>query len=58
LAQPIDGQSSYQLTERAGVTQYLTEPGVRKTLDFLARAAGGSRLAFTYVRKDFLEGKD
>jgi O-methyltransferase involved in polyketide biosynthesis len=27
-------------------------------LDFLARAAGGSRLAFTYVRKDFLEGKD
>ena len=27
-------------------------------MDFLARAAGGSRLAFTYVRKDFLEGKD
>lgn len=39
------------------VTQYLTESGVRSTFDFLARAAAGSRLVFTYVRKDFLEGK-
>ncbi len=38
------------------VTQYLTEAGIRKTLDFLADAASGSRLAFTYVRKDFLDG--
>ena len=38
------------------VTQYLTEPGVRKTFDFLATAAVGSHLVFTYVRKDFLEG--
>jgi methyltransferase (TIGR00027 family) len=39
-----------------GVTQYLTEQGVRKTFDFLAEAAAGSSLAFTYVRRDFLEG--
>ena len=38
------------------VTQYLTEEGVRKTFAFLAKARAGSRLAFTYVRKDFLEG--
>ena len=39
------------------VTQYLTEKGIRTTFDFLARAASGSRLTFTYVLKDFLEGR-
>lgn len=39
------------------VTQYLTEAGVRTTFDFLAQAPAGSRLVFTYVRKDFVEGK-
>jgi len=39
------------------VTQYLTEKGVRATFDWLAKAAVGSRLAFTYVRKDFLDGR-
>jgi methyltransferase (TIGR00027 family) len=39
------------------VTQYLTEQGVRATFRWLAKAAPGSRLAFTYVRKDFLHGK-
>lgn len=39
-----------------GVTQYLDEAGVSKTLAFLATAAPGSRLAFTFVRRDFLEG--
>lgn len=39
------------------VTQYLTEDGIRKTFDFLAEAASGSRLAFTYVRKDFVDGR-
>jgi methyltransferase (TIGR00027 family) len=39
------------------VSQYLTEKGVRATFDWLAKAAPGSRLAFTYVRKDFLDGK-
>ena len=39
------------------VTQYLTEAGIQTTLDFLANAPAGSRLAFTYVRKDFIDGK-
>lgn len=39
------------------VTQYLTEKGIRTTFDFLAKAASGSRLAFTYIRKDFLDGR-
>ena len=40
------------------VTQYLTEPGIRKTFAFLSKAASGSRLAFTYVRKDFIDGQN
>jgi len=39
-----------------GVTQYLTEAGVRRTLEGLRPAASGSRLAFTYVRRDFIDG--
>ncbi len=39
-----------------GVTQYLTEDGVRRTLDGLRAAAPGSRLVFTYVRRDFIDG--
>ena len=30
---------------------------MRATFDWLAKAAPGSRLAFTYVRKSFLDGK-
>jgi len=40
-----------------GVTQYLTETGVRATMEFLARAPAGSRLAFTYSPKDFIDGE-
>ena len=40
-----------------GVTQYLTEKGLRTTFEFLAKAASGSRLVFTYVIKDFLDGR-
>jgi methyltransferase (TIGR00027 family) len=39
-----------------GVTQYLTEEGVRRTLEGLRPAAPGSRLVFTYVRRDFIDG--
>ena len=39
------------------VTQYLTEGGNQSTFAFLAKAPAGSRLVFTYVRKDFIEGK-
>jgi len=40
-----------------GVTQYLTEAGIRMTFDFLAKVPAGSRLVFTYVRKDFMDGE-
>jgi methyltransferase (TIGR00027 family) len=39
-----------------GVTQYLTEDAVRATLAALQGAPSGSRLVFTYVRRDFIEG--
>lgn len=39
------------------VTQYVTEKGVRATFNWLARAAPGSLLAFTYVRRNFLTGE-
>ncbi|MFZ1178080.1 MAG: SAM-dependent methyltransferase [Mycobacterium sp.] len=39
-----------------GVTQYLTEKTVRRTLEGLRAAAPGSRLVFTYVRRDFIDG--
>jgi methyltransferase (TIGR00027 family) len=41
-----------------GVTQYLTEDGVRRTLEGLRAAAPGSRLVFTYVRRDFIDGRN
>jgi methyltransferase (TIGR00027 family) len=41
-----------------GVTQYLTEDAVRATFGYLQSAAAGSRLTFTYVRKDFVDGKN
>ncbi len=40
------------------VSQYLTESAVRHTFDYLAQAPAGSRLAFTYVLKDYIEGKN
>ncbi|WP_101949486.1 SAM-dependent methyltransferase [Mycobacterium sp. 3519A] len=39
-----------------GVTQYLTEDAVRATMVALRGVAKGSRLVFTYVRKDFIDG--
>lgn len=39
-----------------GVTQYLTEDAVRSTLEGLRAAAPGSRLLFTYIRRDFIDG--
>jgi methyltransferase (TIGR00027 family) len=51
----IDRRSFFILE---GVTQYLAEAGVRQTFDFLSKAAPGSRMVFTYVCKEFLEGKN
>jgi methyltransferase (TIGR00027 family) len=50
----VTGGKTFFILE--GVPQYLTEAGVRRTFDFLAKAAVGSRLVFSYVRKDFLDG--
>jgi methyltransferase (TIGR00027 family) len=41
-----------------GVTQYLTEDAVRTTLTALQAAPAGSRLVFTYVRDDFIDGRN
>ncbi|HEY2449258.1 MAG TPA: SAM-dependent methyltransferase [Mycobacterium sp.] len=38
------------------VTQYLTADAVHATLESLRPAASGSRLVFTYVRRDVIEG--
>ncbi|HEY4801653.1 MAG TPA: SAM-dependent methyltransferase [Paraburkholderia sp.] len=55
-------RQDYEPTQRTffiweGVTQYLDEASVRTTLNFLSTATPGSRLALTYVRRDFLEGR-
>ena len=39
------------------VTQYLTEAAVRQMLTDIGGAAPGSGLAFTFIRKDFLDGQ-
>jgi len=40
-----------------GVTQYLTEEGIRATFEYLATAPAGSRLVMTYTPKDFIDGE-
>jgi methyltransferase (TIGR00027 family) len=39
------------------VTQYLTEEAARSTMEYLSGAARGSRMAFTFIRQDFLDGE-
>ncbi|MGB6000618.1 MAG: SAM-dependent methyltransferase [Thermoanaerobaculia bacterium] len=51
----------YQLDKKTffiweGVTQYLTEDGIRATFDFLSKVPAGSRLVFTYTPRDFIAG--
>lgn len=41
-----------------GVTQYLTSTGIQSIFDFLANAVCGSQIAFTYICKDFLDGRN
>jgi methyltransferase (TIGR00027 family) len=48
------GQKTFVVWE--AVTQYLTEAAVRRTLEHLTDVAPGSRLGFTYLRRDFLDG--
>jgi methyltransferase (TIGR00027 family) len=39
-----------------GVTNYLTEPAVIATLDWIGRTAPGSRVVFTYIHAGLLDG--
>lgn len=41
-----------------GVTQYLTEEAIQSTFNFLSKAKSGSKLVFTYIIKEFLDGKN
>ncbi len=38
------------------VNQYLEEKSIKQTFDFLSHTHKGGKIAFTYVRKDFLDG--
>lgn len=40
-----------------GVTQYISEAAVRNVFAFFRQAPTGSQLVFTYIRKDFIEGR-
>lgn len=52
----VTGAATFFILE--AVTQYLTEAGIESVFGFLASAAPGSRLVFTYVTKDLLDGTD
>jgi len=39
-----------------GVTQYLDEENVKKMFTFLSNAKAGSKIVFTYVLREFIEG--
>ena len=41
-----------------GVSQYISEAAVRRMLETTRSGGAGSRLGFTYVRRDFLEGRN
>lgn len=50
------GRAAFFILE--GVTQYITEASVRRLLASLQIAGAGSRLVFTYIRRDFIEGRE
>lgn len=54
-------KAGYDLSSRTlfiweGVTQYISREAVDSTLKYVARAAIGSRIVFTYVLKSFIDG--
>lgn len=51
-----NGHRTFYIWE--AVSQYLSESGACATFAFLSGAASGSRLAFTYVRREFLQGRE
>ncbi len=48
-------QKSFVIWE--GVTQYISEAAVRTVFEFLAKVRPGSRIIFTYILKDFMDGE-
>lgn len=48
-------QKSFFIWE--GVTQYISETAVRTVFGFLAKVRPGSRIVFTYIVKDFIDGE-
>lgn len=50
------GRAAFFILE--GVTQYITEATVRRLLASLQIAGAGSRLVFTYIQRDFMEGRE
>lgn len=40
-----------------GVSQYISEAAVHRMFDFFRHVPMGSQLVFTYIRKDFIDGK-
>ncbi|RLC24926.1 MAG: SAM-dependent methyltransferase [Deltaproteobacteria bacterium] len=56
-------ENGYQLNEKTffiweAVSQYLDDSSLEKMFEFYSKAASGSFLAFTYIHKDFIEGKN
>ncbi len=41
-----------------GVTQYISKEANDNTMNYVGRAAPGSKIVFTYVKRSFIEGKD
>jgi methyltransferase (TIGR00027 family) len=55
------GSYGYRTTHKSffimeAVTQYLSEDGIHNIFRFLAQATTGSRLVFTYICQDFMNG--
>ncbi|NIM95089.1 MAG: SAM-dependent methyltransferase [Anaerolineales bacterium] len=48
-------QTSFIIWE--GVTQYISETAVRAVLESLAKVRQASRMVFTYITKDFIDGE-
>ena len=56
-------KAGYNLTSKTlfiseGVTQYISKKANDSTFKYVAQAAPGSEIVFTYILKSFIEGKD
>ena len=56
-------KAGYNLTSKTlfiseGVTQYISKEANDSTLKYVAQAAPGSKIVFSYILKSFIEGKD